>query len=93
MISQNITGNANGTPVRYSGGEGQVRARGDFDGGTVTWQISDDNSDWQDIPDLSMSADGFLGFRIDGPYLMRSVMASSTAPDVDVEYRGSVADL
>ena len=93
MVNQNIAADGNGDPVRYSGGECQVRARGDFGGGTVTWQISDDNSEWQDVPDLEMSANGFLGFRIDGPFLLRSVMADSTDPDVDVEYRGSVADL
>lgn len=88
MFHKNFT--ANGTENANSqSGSGKVGnfttlyAKGTWGGGTIKVQISPDGSNWFDVTDANLTADGFANIQVKAPY-MRVDLSGATSPDLNV---------
>lgn len=88
-----LVGNGNSNSVRWGGGEGEFRAFGTFGGGTLTLQMSDDNSTFWNVDKtgdtyVTLTANGGGAFRA-GPCYLRANLAGATGPSIAASVLGT----
>jgi hypothetical protein len=79
------TSNANSAARALTGGMRTVVAWGTWGGGTVTLQMSPDETTWIDVPDGALTANGAINIYA-GPELhYRVALTGATAPELSVK--------
>lgn len=80
-MTHEFTTNESSTGEKINGGTYCFSAQGDFDGGTLKLQWSQDGTTFTDVDGASLTASGVVNIE-SGPFTMRFTLTGATSPDL-----------
>lgn len=86
MIETTLTANGSTSTVSWpSLSRGTFFVTGTFGGGTCVLQASrDQGTTWVNVPNASLTANGYANFQINAPVILRVTLSGATSPSLFV---------